>query len=380
MIVPIVAMGLLGKRLNQISRRVEAVTIPEVMGERFESPIAGIVGTLLIVIFIFYYLLAQFKAGSEILVSLLSGVPLYETAVGWTEQVTSRVPFLSGTEPDYVLCLSVFSAAVIFYVVYGGFRAVVWTDVMQGIIMFGGVIVMLVLALYFTGGLGNATRTLARYKPPVFATAKLIPDQAYAEDVIPRGTWIATRDGELIRTGKRVEVGSEESRSAQILILQTEEERQTVEPNLIRHDIRVEITAREPYAYGHGVEGVYLRPPGPDPKQVHGFLALGMAFSFFAFWPFGSSGQPSNMVRLMAFRNTRHAEDVDHHGLDLFLRHLFFFGGHFLLCQSLDTGNGIECRPNHARNGCTYDRDGRLSVAGWHPAGSTFRSRDVQRG
>ena len=55
MIVPIVAMGLLGKRLNQISRRGDAVTIPEVLGQRFESPIAGIVGTLLIVIFIFYY-------------------------------------------------------------------------------------------------------------------------------------------------------------------------------------------------------------------------------------------------------------------------------------------------------------------------------------
>ncbi|MCP4190884.1 MAG: hypothetical protein GY768_09675 [Planctomycetaceae bacterium] len=305
MVVPIVAMGLLGKRLNQISRRVEAVTIPEVLGDRFESPIAGIVGTLLIIIFMFYYLLAQFKAGSEILVSLFEDVPLYQVAVGWTEQVTSQVPFLSGTEPDYVLCLTVFSAAVIFYVVYGGFRAVVWTDVMQGIIMFGGVIIMLILALYFTGGLTNATRQLGECKPPVFATAEILPDEDYSSNAIPRGTWIETSAGDLIRTGKRVEVQANANKTTQILILQTDAERQRVDPNLIRHDIRVKITDREPYAYGDDVEGVYLRPPGPSPKSMHGFLALGMAFSFFAFWPFGGSGQPSNMVRLMAFRNTR---------------------------------------------------------------------------
>lgn len=305
MIVPIVAMGLLGKRLNQISRRVDAVTIPEVLGERFESPMAGIVGTLFIVIFIFYYLLAQFKAGSEILVSLLSEVSLFQTAVAWTSSITSAIPLLSGTEPDYVLCLSIFSAAVIFYVVYGGFRAVVWTDVMQGIIMFGGVVVMLILALYFTGGLTKANETLAQYKPPAFAEARLTTGSTFTETAIARGTWIETEDEELIRTGRRAQPNDEQENIVPILILRTEVEREAVDPRLIRRDIRVEILSREPYAYGADVPGVYLRPPGPHPENAGGFLALGMAFSFFVFWPFGASGQPSNMVRLMAFRDTK---------------------------------------------------------------------------
>ena len=305
MIVPIVAMGLLGKRLNQISRRGEAVTIPEVLGQRFESPIAGIVGTLLIVIFIFYYLLAQFKAGSEILISLLSEVSHFQTAVQWTASITASIPFLRGTEPDYVLCLSVFSAAVIFYVVYGGFRAVVWTDVMQGIIMFGGVVVMLVLALYFTGGLAKANQKLAQYKPPAFGTAKLTPPKAFTEEAIPRGTWLETTDGQLVRTARRVEIDSVDINSAEILMLRTEIEQEAVNPRLIRRDIQVEILERDPYAYGADIEGVYLRPPGPDPAKAGGFLALGMAFSFFVFWPFGGAGQPSNMVRLMAFRDTK---------------------------------------------------------------------------
>ena len=164
---------------------------------------------------------------------------------------------------------------------------------------------MLVLALYFTGGLTNANHKLAQYKPPAFGTARLTLPKAFTEEAIPRGTWLETEDGQLVRTGRRVEVDSDEINSVEILMLRTELEQEAVNPQLIRRDIQVEILKRDPYAYGADVEGVYLRPPGPDPGKADGFLAIGIAFSFFVFWPFGSSGQPSNMVRLMAFRDTR---------------------------------------------------------------------------
>ena len=41
MVVPIVAMGLLGKRLNHVSRTADAVTVPDVIERRFASPVAG---------------------------------------------------------------------------------------------------------------------------------------------------------------------------------------------------------------------------------------------------------------------------------------------------------------------------------------------------
>ena len=308
MIVPLVSMGLLGKRLNQISRRAEAITIPEVMTERFGSPVAGIVATLLIVILMFLYLLAQFKAGSKILASLLSEVPLYSRAVDLTDSVTQRFWIFDGTEPDYVLCLFVFSAAVIFYVVYGGFRAVVWTDVMQGVVMFAGVLIMLVLALVFTGGLQNATDKLGRMSPPEFGQATLALPDSSQEQSIRKGTWcIADASDELVRVAARVdfENGSSVASEVPILIVTNEIEREAVKPDQIRNEIRVTIEERNAYAFGPGVEGTYLRPPGPSDTRAIGFLSLGMAFSFFAFWPFGGSGQPSNMVRLMAFRNTR---------------------------------------------------------------------------
>jgi sodium/pantothenate symporter len=49
MIVPIVSMGLLAKRINQMAGRTGAITIPDVMRDRFESPVLGLVATVLIV-------------------------------------------------------------------------------------------------------------------------------------------------------------------------------------------------------------------------------------------------------------------------------------------------------------------------------------------
>ncbi len=304
MVVPLLAMGLLGKRLNHVSRQAGA----EVFAKRFESASAGVVSTLLAVVFIFYYLLAQFKAGSQILVSLLQGVPIYDSAVNVVANVTGRVAWLSSADPDYLLCLSVFSTAVIVYVVYGGFRAVVWTDVMQGMIMFVGVVVMLVLALYFTGGLPAATRELAKHSPPIHATATLLREGAAQEAyVVPQGAWIRTPDDNLVRVVTRVQFAPSASRLSEVDIIELtcDADRDLVGPGQVRHDLSARVTHREPYAYGQTQPGVYLRPPGPHRESPSGFLSIAAAISFFVFWPFGSAGQPSNMVRLMAFRDNR---------------------------------------------------------------------------
>jgi SSS family solute:Na+ symporter/sodium/pantothenate symporter len=64
------------------------------------------------------------------------------------------------------------------------------------------------------------------------------------------------------------------------------------------------MTEVETYKHGAGQRGAYVSLPGPDLRNDVGFLSLGMAMSFFVFWAFGGAGQPSNMVRLMAFKNT----------------------------------------------------------------------------
>lgn len=70
MVVPVVAMGLFAKRLNQIGRIAGAITIPELLRKRFSSNPVGNTATLLLLFFMFFYLLAQFKAGAMIMQTL----------------------------------------------------------------------------------------------------------------------------------------------------------------------------------------------------------------------------------------------------------------------------------------------------------------------
>ena len=76
------------------------------------------------------------------------------------------VPGLTDVDGGYLMCLLAFGVAVILYTTYGGFHAVVWTDVMQGIVMVVGVLVLLPLTVYAGGRTGKATRAMAAMTPP----------------------------------------------------------------------------------------------------------------------------------------------------------------------------------------------------------------------
>ncbi|MCH2400180.1 MAG: hypothetical protein MK364_13780, partial [Pirellulales bacterium] len=188
MVVPICVMGLLGKRINQVARISGAITIPDVLRDRFRSAPFGLIAVALIVFFMTFNLVAQFKAGSEILRTLLGPIDLFgQAANALPEGLTALSPLGS----EYVLCLLVFGISVILYTTYGGFHAVVWTDVMQGIVMVVGVIIMLPLAINQAGiaaaaraeveegaessggNLELVTRSLARMVPPRKGTATL---------------------------------------------------------------------------------------------------------------------------------------------------------------------------------------------------------------
>ena len=307
MVVPLVSMALIGKRLNQVARKTGAITIPEVLRDRFASPAVGLIATSLLVFFMFFYLIAQFKAGGKILSTLLSNDPTFQWAVGLVKSVTTDVPWVGQADPDYLLCLVFFSLAVIVYVVYGGFRAVVWTDVMQGIVMFVGVLVMAGLALYQVGGLTRATEQMAKMTPPVHCTGVLsISEPSPQSRTISKGSWIK-QDANVYRTAEHavIESGQTDCGEIKLIRITTPHEIETIETNESATGVSIRVLESTQYAYGHEKPGVYLSNPGPDPKNGLGFLALGTAFSFFLFWPFGATGQPSNMVRLMSFKDTQ---------------------------------------------------------------------------
>lgn len=308
MIVPLVALGLFAKRINQVGRIAGAITVPELLRRRFSNPSVGYVATALVVFFMFFYLLAQFKAGAEIMATLMDGVPIYEAATGFIGSLTEGVFWVGRASPDYLLCLILFAVAVILYTAYGGFRAVVWTDVMQGIVMGIGVVILLALTLNQVGGLKKATETLAEMTPPEFGVALVEPLGESAADSLRSGDWIETEDGSVARVIEVVETDpptrSDNWVSMEILLPTSETEIAAAKSRLVS-GFRAHVVDRTPYAHGAGEKGTYLTAPGPSRDKALGFLPVALAMSFFIFWNFSGAGQPSYMVRQMAFRDTQ---------------------------------------------------------------------------
>lgn len=323
MVVPILVMGLLGKRINQLSRKTGAITIPDLMRDRFNSPTLGGMATFLLVFFMTFNLIAQFKAGSIILQSLLQDEPIYQSAAAMTGSVMQHVPYFSGAEsPGYLLCLITFAIGVILYTTYGGFRAVVWTDVMQGIVMVAGVIIMLPLAIYFAGGLESATEQVADMTPPNRVKVRVTAADTMnpSDRVVPFGVWLRTESTEgnkpgLVRVeqaitfqgdsnvGQLVPAPKEGSEYAIPAIeITVPSQIESIEPLAGYH---AEIVKTEPYAFGAGEKNVYLNGPGPSFDHEIGFLPLSLAVSFFFMWTFSGAGQPGNMVRQMAFKGSK---------------------------------------------------------------------------
>jgi len=222
MVVPITTFGVVGKRLAQLSRRTGALTVPDLFRTRFNSPAAGLVALVFVLIFMSSMMIAQFKAGALIMkiawpnsgVLALSdnagssqldskafdrlrsqGVPgdVMDAARPLMGQsfanpnelksaLVSRLSaddaknyeakFLKAAEPTdwlYLGGLVIFGLTVVGYTLMGGFLAAVWTDLFQSVMMLFGVVLLLVLAIPAAGGLVHATRVAVEQTGPSFA-------------------------------------------------------------------------------------------------------------------------------------------------------------------------------------------------------------------
>jgi SSS family solute:Na+ symporter/sodium/pantothenate symporter len=177
MVAGLTSKGVLAKRLNQVSRLSGAITVPDVLRDRFQSPLLSLLASVFMLIFLTFNLVGQFKAGGLIMREACGGVR--ETAVYQNaRQGTARALGAAGVwrepekdtlydeeYPDYVLGMLIFALTVVAYTTYGGFWAVTWTDVLQGLIIVGGAMLLMVLALSQVGSLGNATAALAEKNP-----------------------------------------------------------------------------------------------------------------------------------------------------------------------------------------------------------------------
>lgn len=312
-IVPLVAIGLIAKRLNQVARKSGSITVPELLRKRLGSDTVGTVATVLLVFFQFFFLLAQFKAGAKIMTTLLGDVEIYQAAVAVVDRFTAPIPWVGAAEADYLLCLLVFAASVVAYTAWGGFRAVVWTDMMQGVIMGLGVVILLGLALTQVGGLSNATQELSRQVPPRDGNATLVRMESDTPLALAKGAWLELPVEEkrqpFVRLKEAVEFpeGQTELTGVPVIEVRTSlknaTELKSIRAQVKDAGVRAQSVDVEGYQYGDDKPGVYVSAPGPKSGSTTGFLPIMLAVSFFCFWPFAGAAQPSYMARQMAFKD-----------------------------------------------------------------------------
>ena len=104
MIAPLTVLGVLGKRIGQLSRKTGAITLPDLFRERYGSPALGLMTSLLVIFFLTCNLVPQFTAGARIMKIVLPA----ET-MSW---VVSDDLAVSG-DASYYLGLFIFTATVV---------------------------------------------------------------------------------------------------------------------------------------------------------------------------------------------------------------------------------------------------------------------------
>jgi sodium/pantothenate symporter len=246
MIVPLTGFSFVGKRLAHLSRRTGSVTVPDLFRGRFDSPTVGLVCSLMILFFLTFMLIAQFKAGAIVM------------SLAWPGAAESTMTLAEDAgialDRQYYIGLTIFAVVVVGYTLFGGFLASVWTDLFQSVLMAIGVMILVALSLKAAGGFENASKDAAAKLDQVAAKAK-------------------------------ADVQSFESR-----IASGGEPLTDVEEKRYKH-----AQVAEKYSGAGFVTG---------PGMGRDFLPLGLACSFFVVWIWGGVSSPASVLRVMATKST----------------------------------------------------------------------------
>jgi SSS family solute:Na+ symporter/sodium/pantothenate symporter len=160
MVVPVTGFAVLGKRLAQLSRRTGALTVPDLLRRRYDSPPVGTIASAIVIVFSTIFLIAQFTAGAIVM------------EIAWPESAAIALPSEIGgykIDTQYYIGLAVFATTVIGYTLVGGFLASVWTDLFQSVLMLIGIMVLVCLTVPAVGGLEHATRVAVAKSSAAYA-------------------------------------------------------------------------------------------------------------------------------------------------------------------------------------------------------------------
>ena len=132
---------LVARRLRVQTERLGALTLPDYFEARFGdgSHLLRIVSMAVIVFFFTFYVSAQFLAAGKVLNTTFGLAPIHGMIIG--------------------------AVIILFYTIMGGFFAVAWTDLVQGILMAGAMIVLPLAAWIELGGVSGVTEKIGHFDP-----------------------------------------------------------------------------------------------------------------------------------------------------------------------------------------------------------------------
>ncbi len=137
----LIAFIFYGFRTRKMGLSLKAVTLPEMLGNRFNSTRLQAVSGLIIAIFMIAYASAVFLAIAS----------LFQVAFG----------------VSYELCVIIFTVVVGIYLVVGGLYAVMWTHAIQGVLMLAGMLILTIGIYSMLGGVGPAHEAAAALTPEI---------------------------------------------------------------------------------------------------------------------------------------------------------------------------------------------------------------------
>lgn len=139
--VPVVlfTLGVLGKKFAMTARENQSLTVNDILFARYKNPYIVLLASLSLLFSFFIMMSVQFIGVGRLLETTLN--------------------------LDYRLSVLIFAATVGIYTFIGGFRAVVLTDTIQGLIMVLGTFLLLGGVIYAGGGVSQIIDNLAQVDP-----------------------------------------------------------------------------------------------------------------------------------------------------------------------------------------------------------------------
>jgi sodium/proline symporter len=119
---------LISRRLKRFADKTDSITVPDVLAARFndKNHVLRSISVLIILVMVMTYVAAQMVATGK--------------------------AFDGFTDLNYVWGVVVGATIIIAYTLVGGFKAVAWTDLIQGVLMLLGLIILPVVAINSGGG------------------------------------------------------------------------------------------------------------------------------------------------------------------------------------------------------------------------------------